>query len=96
MAYRTLQAAYGIALLALGAGSGTTPIDDFNLGYCTCVLIFILERELSDEVYKFRYFVDDELLNLSAVPALLLSAFDAILKITTGGTVVKSEPLLRQ
>jgi len=42
------------------------------------------------------HFVDDELLNLSAVPKLLESAFDAIIEIASGGTVVKAEPLLRQ
>ncbi|KAF7983295.1 hypothetical protein HWV62_22959 [Athelia sp. TMB] len=70
-------AAYGIALLALGAGSGTTPISEFNSLYCS-------------------FFVDDELLNLTAVPKLIESAFDAILQVAGGGTAIKSEPLLKE
>ena len=89
------QAAYGIVLLALGAGSGNTPIDKFNPLYCSCDHVFV-SFLCSNIDMQPRFLVDDELLNLTALPALLYAVFDDVIEGAVGGTIVKSEPLLKQ
>ena len=43
-----------------------------------------------------RYLVGDELLNLTALPVFLYGVFHNVIEVAAGGTIVKSEPLLKQ